>query len=109
MSIGRLAACAGRAIVSGGQEALIAAMRGALESGGKSIGVLAEHLEKAVMNREERNRLRDGNLTLVSAYDPNAGFNIGHAMQRNKLIYALADTSLVVNSDLNKGDMGWCH
>lgn len=55
------------------------------------------------MNREERNRLRDGNLTLVSAYDPNAGFNIGHAMQRNKLIYALADTSLVVNSDLNKG------
>lgn len=104
MSIGRLAACAGRAIVSGGARGIDqAAMRGALESGGKSIGVLAEHLEKAVMNREERNRLRDGNLTLVSAYDPNAGFNIGHAMQRNKLIYALADTSLVVNSDLNKG------
>ncbi|MCV5803720.1 DNA-protecting protein DprA, partial [Escherichia coli] len=69
MSIGRLAACAGRAIVSGGARGIDqAAMRGALESGGKSIGVLAEHLEKAVMNREERNRLRDGNLTLVSAY-----------------------------------------
>ena len=55
------------------------------------------------MNREERNQLLQGNLTLVSAYDPNAGFSIGHAMERNKLIYALADSSLVVNSDKNKG------
>ncbi|WP_321784452.1 DNA-processing protein DprA [Burkholderia pyrrocinia] len=104
MSIGRLAARAGRTIVSGGARGVDqAAMRGAMESGGKVIGVLAEHLEKTVMNREERNHLRDGSLTLVSAYDPSAGFNIGHAMQRNKLIYALADTSLVVNSDLDKG------
>jgi predicted Rossmann fold nucleotide-binding protein DprA/Smf involved in DNA uptake len=31
-----------------------------------------------------------------------AGFNVGNAMQRNKLIYALADASLMVSSDLNK-------
>ncbi|BCQ66837.1 hypothetical protein PEQA60_08270 [Pseudomonas sp. Eqa60] len=55
------------------------------------------------MNREHRNLLLDGQLVLVSPYDPNAGFNVGHAMQRNKLIYALADTSLVVSSDFNKG------
>lgn len=104
MSIGQLAARAGRTIVSGGARGVDqAAMRGASESGGKVIGVLAEHLEKTVMNREERNHLRDGNLVLVSAYDPSAGFNVGHAMQRNKLIYALADASLVVSSDLNKG------
>lgn len=104
MSIGRLAARAGRIIISGGARGVDqAAMRGASESGGKVIGVLAEHLEKTVMSRAERNQLRNGNLTLVSAYDPSAGFNIGHAMQRNKLIYALADSSLVVNSDLNKG------
>jgi hypothetical protein len=36
-------------------------------------------------------------------YDPSAGFNVGHAMQRNKLIYALADAALVVNSDYEKG------
>jgi predicted Rossmann fold nucleotide-binding protein DprA/Smf involved in DNA uptake len=47
--------------------------------------------------------LLDGQLTLISPYDPSAGFNVGHAMQRNKLIYGLADASLVVNSDLNKG------
>ena len=100
MFIGQLAARANRTLISGGAKGVdLAAMRGALQSGGKVIGVLAEHLERTAMNREERNSLRDGNLVLVSAYDPNAGFNVGHAMQRNKLIYALADTSLVVNQD----------
>jgi predicted Rossmann fold nucleotide-binding protein DprA/Smf involved in DNA uptake len=47
--------------------------------------------------------LRDGQLVLLSPYDPQAGFNIGNAMQRNKLIYALADAALVVQSDYGKG------
>lgn len=74
-----------------------------MEAGGKVSGVLADSLEKTVMNREHRNLLIDGQLVLISPYDPSAGFNVGHAMQRNKLIYALADASLVVSSDLNKG------
>jgi predicted Rossmann fold nucleotide-binding protein DprA/Smf involved in DNA uptake len=78
-------------------------MRGALEAGGKVSGVLADSLEKATMNREHRSLLLEGQLVLMSPYDPSAGFNVGNAMQRNKLIYALADTSLVVSSDLNKG------
>ena len=65
--------------------------------------MLADSLEKTAMNREHRNLLLDGQLVLISPYDPNAGFNVGNAMQRNKLIYALADASLVVSSDLNKG------
>ena len=104
MAVGRIAARAGRAIVSGCAKGIDqAAMRGALEAGGKVCGVLADSLEKTVMNREHRNLLIDGQLVLVSPYDPSAGFNVGHAMQRNKLIYALADAALVVNSDLNKG------
>lgn len=104
MAVGRLAARAGRTLVSGGAKGIDqAAMRGALEGGGKVCGVLADSLEKTTMNREHRNRLLDGQLVLISPYDPSAGFNVGHAMQRNKLIYALADTSLVVSSDLNKG------
>lgn len=104
MSVGRLAARAGRTLVSGGAKGIDqAAMRGALEAGGKVCGVLADNLEKTTMNREHRNLLLDGQLILISPYDPSAGFNVGNAMQRNKLIYALADTSLVVNSDLNKG------
>lgn len=104
MAVGRLAARAGRTLVSGGAKGIDqAAMRGALEAGGKVCGVLADSLEKTTMNREHRNLLLDGQLVLMSPYDPSAGFNVGNAMQRNKLIYAMADSSLVVGSDLNKG------
>ena len=104
IAIGQLAARAGRSIISGGAKGIDqAAMRGALEAGGRVIGVLGDGLEKSAMNREHRNKLIDGQLVLISPYDPSAGFNVGHAMQRNKLIYALADASLVVSSDINKG------
>ncbi|QJD29293.1 DNA-processing protein DprA [Methylococcus geothermalis] len=104
MAVGRLAARAGRTLVSGGAKGIDqAAMRGALEGGGKVCGVLADSLEKTTMNREHRNLLLDGQLVLISPYDPSASFNVGNAMQRNKLIYALADISLVVSSDFNKG------
>ncbi len=103
MGVGRLAAQARITIVSGGARGIDqAAMRGSLEAGGKVSGILA-NLERAVMNREYRNSLIQGQLVLISPYDPKAGFNVGNAMQRNKLIYALADAALVVNSDLNKG------
>lgn len=104
MDVGRLAARAGRTIVSGGAKGIDqSAMRGAIEAGGRVCGVLADSLEKTAMNRESRNLLLDGQLVLISPYDPSAGFNVGNAMQRNKLIYALADASLVVSSDFNKG------
>jgi predicted Rossmann fold nucleotide-binding protein DprA/Smf involved in DNA uptake len=104
LGIGRLCAKSGRTLVSGGAKGIDqAAMRGALEAGGKAIGIMADSLERTVMNREHRNLLMDGQLVLISPYDPAAGFNVGNAMQRNKLIYALADAALVVNSDLNKG------
>lgn len=104
MAVGGLAARAGRTVVSGGAKGIDqAAVNGALEAGGKAVGVLADSLERAALKREHRNYLRDGHLVLTSPYDPNAGFNVGHAMQRNKLIYALAKASLVMSSDLNKG------
>jgi predicted Rossmann fold nucleotide-binding protein DprA/Smf involved in DNA uptake len=102
--IGRLTAQARRALVSGGARGIDqAAMHGALEAGGKVAGVLADSLERVALNREQRNLLMEGRLVLISPYDPSAGFNVGHAMQRNKLIYALADAALVVSSDYEKG------
>lgn len=102
--IGRLAAASRRTLVSGGARGIDqAAMRGALQEGGMVTGVLADSLEKTVMNRDHRNALLEGKLVLVSPYDPSAGFNVGHAMQRNKLIYALSDAALVVNTDIEKG------
>jgi len=102
--IGRLVAQANQVLVSGGARGIDqAAMRGAQEAGGNVAGVLADSLERTALSREHRNLLRDRRLVLVSPYDPSAGFSVGHAMQRNKLIYALADAALVVSSDYMKG------
>ncbi len=91
-NVGRLAAQARRTVVSGAARGIDqAAMRGALEAGGKVVGVMADSLERAALHREHRDLISDGKLVLISPYDPLAGFNIGHAMQRNKLIYALSD------------------
>ena len=101
---GRSAALANCTIVSGGARGVDqAAMRGALDGGGTAIGVLADGLEKSVMQRENRVVLMDGRLTLISPFDPRAGFAVGNAMRRNKLVYALADAGLVVEADYNKG------
>ncbi len=102
--IGRLAAKARQTVISGAARGIDrAAMSGALDAGGKVTGVLADSLEQTAMTREHRNLLLEGQLVLISPYDPNAGFNAGHAMQRNKVIYALSDAALVVNADMNKG------
>ena len=102
--IGRLTAAARRTLVSGGARGVDqAAMRGASHAGGRVAGALADGLEKAVMNREHRKLLMDEQLVLISPYDPAARFHVGHAMQRNKVIYALAQAALVVSSDHEKG------
>ena len=102
--VGRLTAVARRVVISGGARGIDqAAMRGALEAGGNVVGILADSLEKAAVRREHREALMDGRLALICPYDPAARFNVGHAMQRNKLIYASADAALVVSSDYGKG------
>jgi DNA processing protein len=103
-NIGCQAAKAKITVVSGAARGVDqAAMRGALEYGGKVTGVLADSLDRASVERLNRDVLQDKRLVLISPYDPSAGFNVGNAMQRNKLIYALSDASLVVSSDYNSG------
>ncbi len=102
--VGRRAADADLGIVSGGAHGVDqAAMRGALAAGGRALGVLSNGLERAALNRDNRSPLMEGRLVLVSPYDPAARFLVWTAMERNKLIYALADAALVVNSDHGKG------
>ena len=103
-SIGRLAATSGFTIVSGAARGVDqAAMHGAFKGSGTVTGVLTGDLEREAMNREHREMLVDGLLALISPYDPKAGFNVANAMQRNKLIYALADAGLVIDSGHGEG------
>jgi len=91
-------------VVSGGARGVDQlAMLAALEAGGTVVGVLADSLLRSATSGNAREAIQDGCLTLVSAFDPEAGFNVGNAMQRNKQIYALADFGLVVSSGFNEG------
>jgi DNA processing protein len=102
--LGRIVAGAKRTLISGAAKGIDkAAMHGALRAGGNVIGVMADSLERAALARDNREPLMEQRLVFISAYDPAAGFNVGHAMQRNKVIYALADAALVVTSDFQKG------
>jgi predicted Rossmann fold nucleotide-binding protein DprA/Smf involved in DNA uptake len=104
--IGELAGCAQQTVVLGGAREIDQAfMRGSLEAGGRVVSMLADSLERAALNREYRSPLMEDQLVLVSPCDPMAGFNVDNAMQRNKLIYALADAALVISSDYQKGGM----
>ncbi len=91
-------------VVSGGARGVDQlAMLAALEAGGTVVGVLADSLLRSAMSGKAREAIQDGRLTLISAFDPEAGFNVGNAMQRNKHIYAMADFGLVVSSGYNEG------
>lgn len=94
----------GLAVVSGGARGVdAAAMQGATEAGGYCIGVLASDLLKTCVNRQNRIGLQEGRLVLISPFYPEAGFNKGNAMGRNRYIYTLADQALVIDSALSGG------
>jgi predicted Rossmann fold nucleotide-binding protein DprA/Smf involved in DNA uptake len=102
--VGALTAESQWTLISGGARGIdVAAMRGASLSGGNVVGVLADDLERAVLARDHREGLLDKKLVFISPFDPAAGFNVGNAMQRNKIVYALSDAALVVTSDFEKG------
>ena len=94
----------GRSVVSGGARGVDqAAMIGALEKEGTAVGVLADSLLRAATSAMYRPYLRSSNLVVVSPYNPEAGFNVGNAMARNRCVYCLADQAMVISSDLDKG------
>lgn len=102
--VGALASQAGQFVVSGGARGIDqAAMLGALRNGGRVVGILGDSLEKTALQVHYREGLAQGRLALISPFDPGAGFQVGHAMQRNKYLYAMADAALVVSSDFKKG------
>ncbi|MBE7536740.1 MAG: DNA-processing protein DprA [Anaerolineales bacterium] len=78
-----------------------AGRRSIREARGTAVGVLADSLEKQVKSRKEA--LSRGDLCLITPYSPNAGFSVGAAMGRNRLIYCLADYAIVVASDAETG------
>src|SRR5712691_6689775 len=117
--VGRKIAAARSCLVSGGARGTDRiAMDGAMEADGVAAGALADSLETTVRKPDVRELLLDGRLVLVTPYAPTAGFSVGAAMGRNKVIYGLAEFGVVVSSDFQTGGTwagavetlkaGWC-
>ncbi len=100
--VGNACGISGMVLYSGGAKGVdTISMESALEARGTAVGVLADSLERAVRGQKEA--LRRGDLCLVTPYSSNAGFSVGAAMGRNRLIYTLADYAIVVASDAEAG------
>lgn len=101
---GNACGLSGMLLYSGGARGVdTLSMEAALQARGSAVGILADSLEKAVRSSGWKPALERGDLCLVTPYSPNAGFSVGAAMGRNRLIYCLADYAIVVASDAEKG------
>ena len=91
-------------VISGGARGVDQiAMRAALDAGGRVTAVLPEGLGKPSVVSRYREAVVDGRLLLLSPFYPDAGFTIGSAMGRNKVMYGLAEAAVIVRADAQSG------
>ena len=94
----------GRSVVSGGARGVDSfAMNAAFMAGGTVIGVLADSLQARIRKPGTLQAIDAGTTCLVSQQIPSAGFTTHSAIARNKLVYALAEVTVVVATDLEAG------
>jgi predicted Rossmann fold nucleotide-binding protein DprA/Smf involved in DNA uptake len=100
--VGNACGLSGQVLYTGGAKGVdTLSMESALEARGTAVGVLADSLTRVI--KQHAAALSRGDLCLVTPYNPNAGFSVGAAMGRNRLIYTLADFAIVVASDAETG------
>jgi predicted Rossmann fold nucleotide-binding protein DprA/Smf involved in DNA uptake len=102
--VGNTCGLSGLVLYSGGAKGVdTLSTTAALEARGSAVSILAHSLEQTIKESTLRKAIDRRDLCLVSPYSPDAGFSVGTAMGRNKLIYCLADYAIVVASDAEKG------
>ena len=102
--LGTKAALQGLSVISGGARGVDeTAMLGALGREGTAVGVLSDSLLRVATSARFRPSLLNGNLALISPFNPEACFDVGNAMGRNKYIYCLADKAVVIAADKEQG------
>jgi predicted Rossmann fold nucleotide-binding protein DprA/Smf involved in DNA uptake len=93
-----------RSVVSGGARGVDSfAMNAAFVAGGTVVGVLADSLQARIRKSGTLQAIDEGTVCLLSQQIPSAGFTPHSAMARNKLVYALAEVTVVVATDLESG------
>ena len=109
----------GYGVVSGGAKG-IDTMSGkeALLNNGFTVEYLSDSLLKKLKKSDVVKNIQQRKLLLMTVSKPDAGFNVGMAMMRNRYIYAQSIGTVIIHSDLNKGGTwnganenlknGWC-
>jgi len=102
--LARSCAASGLDVISGGALGVdAAAMQAAVACEGSTVGVLAQNLERTMLEPWWRDAIVRGNLVLLSVDGPRARFRAATALARNKLIYTLADHAVVVSAEHGGG------
>lgn len=79
------------------------AMATAFANDGVVTGVLADSLVRMLRDPDTRRGVLEGHAIFVTHQNPTTGFNVGAAMARNKVVYALADVTFVVTAASRTG------
>ena len=94
----------GYGVVSGGAKGVDSiATEESLYHGGIAVEFLSESMIKKLKDHNISQFIREKRLLLLSAVKPNAEFNTGNAMQRNKYIYTQSLATVVIKSNYNQG------
>lgn len=94
----------GFGVVSGGARGVDStAAAASLSNESFCIEYVSDSLLRRIKKKEIILAVQDSRLLLMSIAKPDAGFNVGIAMQRNKFIYSQSEVTVVVKSDYNKG------
>jgi predicted Rossmann fold nucleotide-binding protein DprA/Smf involved in DNA uptake len=102
-NIAKKAVSEGKAVVSGFAKGVDRqALDSALKYNGKSIIVLPQGIN-TYTSKTYYAEINKGNVLVVSTYHPKARWATGLAMDRNKIIYGLADEIFVAESDSKGG------
>ena len=87
------------AIISGGARGADSiSEKVALENGGRMIEFLADSMIKKMRDSDIVKAIQNGRLLLLSVVNPEAGFSVGSAMERNKFIYAQSKIVIAIKS-----------
>lgn len=94
----------GFGVVSGGAKGIdTASEERALELGVPIVEYLSDSMLKKTRKSSVIKSIGNRKMLLLSVVKPDAGFNVGVAMMRNRYIYAQSSGTVVVRSEYNKG------
>ncbi len=91
-------------VVSGGAKGVDSiAAQTAFDEGMPLIEYIAGGLSAMLKKKDIRKNVTSGKRLILSEVNPDAGFNVGNAMSRNRYIYAHSEASVIIKSDSGKG------